>query len=207
MSRVVWVVVLLFAVMVVPSEARPTVVHLNDGLENALFSAAATGNLGKVSAIVGRGAAVNVRDQNGDTPLHWAVGHGHYAVAEFLIAHGADVHARDRAGETPLFGADGKRVAELLIAHGATVDSRDFVGQTPLDKAAWRGRLGVMRVLIAHGANVNARDHHGFMPLDNAAWSGGDRVAAEALLRSHGAVESRVPGMILPARRAAQKGQ
>ncbi|MHB8453914.1 MAG: ankyrin repeat domain-containing protein [Acidiferrobacterales bacterium] len=164
--------------------------------EDMLFRAAQTGNLAMAKSLVARGAKVNARDQFGDTPLHWAAGHGNTAVVRLLIAHGADVNARDLHGETPLFGADNKAVVDLLLEHGALVNGRDVIGQTPLDKAAWRGRIPVIKSLIAHGADVNARDVNGYTALDNAAWSGSDSGAVEALLRAHGAVASRLPGMI-----------
>ena len=167
-----------------------------EALENQLFQAVETGNLKQVEHLVAQGATVTTEDQFGDTPLHWAVGHGHSAVAAFLVAHGADVSARDRKGQTPLFGADNSAVAKLLIRHGAKVGVRDVLGQTPLATAAWRGRLAVVKVLIAHGADVNARDKRGFTPLDNAAWAGRGSPAVEAVLRAHGAVASRTPGLI-----------
>ena len=165
-------------------------------MENALFTAAATGNLVQARMLLKQGAKVDARDQHGDTPLHWAAGHGYPEMVKLLISKGADVNARDRHGQTPLFGADNAAVARLLIAHGALVNTRDVIGQTPLDRAAWAGRILVIRVLLDHHALVNARDINGFTPLDNAAWSGGNSLAVEALLRAHGAVFSRVPGSI-----------
>ncbi len=189
MKRFVWLFVVFFGFMVSNSWAK-------DARENALFKAVETGNLTLVNSLIVDGVKVSARDQFGDTPLHWAVGHGHTAVARLLITHGADVNARDLHGETPLFGADNEATVDLLIAHGALVNARDFLGQTPLDKAAWRGRIPVIKTLIAHGADVNARDVNGFTALDNAAWSGSDSSAVKALLRSDGAVASRVPGLI-----------
>ena len=165
-------------------------------LTNALFAAVAKGNLARVKLLVKEGAKVGVRDQFGDTPLHWASGHGYLPVVKYLISDGAEVNARDFHGQTPLFGADNAAIAEVLIAHGAQVNARDTIGQTPLDRAAWDGRIPVIKVLLAHGAHVNARDMNGFTPLDNAAWSGPNSRAVEALLRAHGGVFSRVPGSI-----------
>jgi hypothetical protein len=45
------------------------------------------------------------------TPLHWAAGYGHTAVAAALLAHGADVNAKDDhgcGGRSPIRG-DGRR--------------------------------------------------------------------------------------------------
>jgi ankyrin repeat protein len=45
------------------------------------------------------------KDSNGYTPLMWAAGYGHEAVAELLLKKGADVEAKDNNGRTALYGA------------------------------------------------------------------------------------------------------
>jgi len=44
---------------------------------------------------------VNIRDDNGDTPLHYAVLTERRSVAELLAARGADLYAENDDGETP----------------------------------------------------------------------------------------------------------
>jgi hypothetical protein len=56
-----------------------------------------------VKALIGRGADVNVRRDDGCTPLHEACMSGSYGVVKYLIAKGAHVNAReDTYGDTPL---------------------------------------------------------------------------------------------------------
>lgn len=58
-----------------------------------------------VHLLVSRGASVNSRRKDGNTPLHFAVGVGawwHVSGVEALIAEGADVNAKNDNGETPL---------------------------------------------------------------------------------------------------------
>jgi len=60
---------------------------------------------------------VNVRDADGDTPLHKAAWRGHAAVVSVLLAHKADTAIKDNAGSTALDEAKttgSKAVADLL---------------------------------------------------------------------------------------------
>jgi ankyrin repeat protein len=43
-------------------------------------------------------AGINIRDRQGETPLHLAVKLGRRAATKFLLSHGANVHARDGDG-------------------------------------------------------------------------------------------------------------
>ncbi len=52
--------------------------------------------------LIGAGALVNIRDENGMTPLHYAVRNGYAECAEVLLKAGADANATNRAGQTPL---------------------------------------------------------------------------------------------------------
>src|SRR5208282_3238049 len=45
--------------------------------------------------LVAKGADVNDKCQNGQTPLIWAASTGHVDRMEFLLAHGANIHAKD----------------------------------------------------------------------------------------------------------------
>ncbi len=70
-------------------------------VDDALFEAAAKGDLQTVRSLAGKGANVNARNAMGETPLHVAKSE---EVARFLMERGADVNARDNDFEmTPLF--------------------------------------------------------------------------------------------------------
>jgi ankyrin repeat protein len=55
-------------------------------LEEMLIEAVRSGSKRKVSHILGLGKInINVKDENGYTPLHWAASHGHAEIMLFLI--------------------------------------------------------------------------------------------------------------------------
>jgi ankyrin repeat protein len=75
------------------------------------------------------------RDDNGQTPLSWAVQYGRKAVVELLVSKGVNLESRDNEGQTPLSWAarDGRKaIVELLVEKGANIDSKDNSGWTPV---------------------------------------------------------------------------
>ena len=76
-----------------------------------------------------KGADVESKIYDGQTPLSWAAEKGHEAVVKLLLEKGADVESKDRHdGQTPLSWAAEKgheAVVKLLLEKGADVESKD----------------------------------------------------------------------------------
>lgn len=71
--------------------------------------------------LIDNGADLNIRNDEGFTPLHGAAGEGQKELVVILIAHGADVNARNKRGWTPLRWAEAqsqKEMARILVAAG-----------------------------------------------------------------------------------------
>jgi len=152
-----------------------------------IHDAVEKGDLADMKRHLARGAAVNARNKDGNTPLHWATFSGQTEAAELLIKYGAEVNVRDKNGRTPLHWAarsGDTEIAEMLLNHGAGVNARDEYGWTPLGVAAALGCTKTAEVLIKYGAEVNAEDKGGRTPLHWAAGLGYTETAD--LLQWHG---------------------
>eukprot|EP00730_Choanoeca_flexa_P006685 TRINITY_DN12203_c2_g4_i2.p1 TRINITY_DN12203_c2_g4~~TRINITY_DN12203_c2_g4_i2.p1 ORF type:complete len:294 (+),score=43.58 TRINITY_DN12203_c2_g4_i2:140-1021(+) len=108
--------------------------------------------------LIGKGADMDAKNRDNSTPLHFACGCGHLAVAEMLIGKGADMQAKTKDNNfTPLHLAciNGHlAVAEMLIGKGADMDAKNRVGKTPLDLCKSRK---MRRHLKQAAASVQAR--------------------------------------------------
>jgi len=83
---------------------------------------------------------INVKDEEGNTYLMWAVDFNLKNVCEALIEAGADVNSENNSGRTPLhtcgLAYNRAYLANLLIQNKAELNRRDKIGFTPLDYAA-----------------------------------------------------------------------
>lgn len=78
----------------------------------------------RVATLLAAGADPNQLDDQGMTPLIWAVYGGHLEITELLCRGGADVDLRRATGETALWHAEDDfglfEIAAVLRHHGAT---------------------------------------------------------------------------------------
>lgn len=103
-----------------------------------LFSVLQLNDINLVEHLIGRNANINMKDNNGFTPLHFSVMENNEEITRLLIENGAEIDAIDKWGNTPLWrsamNSDGKTsIAELLIKHGADVKKENFSGVSPED--------------------------------------------------------------------------
>ena len=101
-------------VVVVPSPQA----EANTEADNALIDAAQRGSIESVKQYLDAGADMNVKDDSGWTPLHWAASKVHNKIAKLLIEKGADVNAVNKDGLAPLDYAENETFG-VLIDHGA----------------------------------------------------------------------------------------
>jgi len=130
------------------------------------------------NSLINHGADVNARDDNGWTPVMYAVQNLDLAsdvrVISALLDRGAEVNAVSKRGETPLTLAcqdhmdfngkgQGRRTAavKLLLARGAAVNFHARFSDPPLLLAAEDRNLETVRALLSQGANVNSQNREG----------------------------------------------
>jgi ankyrin repeat protein len=140
----------------------------------------------RIEKLILKGADINARAANGQTPLHVAGDHGSYGAIRVLLDAKANPNIKDQQGRTPVQLAIGYDSAiEMLLAGGAEpsdilvasfagrvdlvqgflakdkalVGARTLSGETALHFAARRGHVKVAEVLLSQGADVNAIDN------------------------------------------------
>lgn len=124
------------------------------------------------------GAAPNMKNIRGQTPLHAVIDGGHSygnkheeAVLKLLLEAGADITARNKDGQTPLQYAiimDSPSAVRLLLEHGATVKE---CNRTPGDLIV-RSHFDIVATLYQHGLDPHWKDEHGLNALHHAASQG-----------------------------------
>jgi len=100
--------------------------------DRLIFAAVRANNTEKLNGIIVKGHKVNIKDDNGYTPLHIAAVHNYAEIAEMLIKNGADVNSKDKNGETPLFYAirfASPDVASVLLVHKADMEVSNYTGE------------------------------------------------------------------------------
>jgi quinoprotein dehydrogenase-associated probable ABC transporter substrate-binding protein len=154
-----------------------------------LQNAVTANDLDRVRYLTTRGAPLEARDGEGDTPLINAARFGFDAVATYLLEHKADPNIADRSGWTPLSfaaWADDAALVGALARHGAALEAKDKDELSALAIAAQNGKRRAVEALVAAGADLNAPvAKGGYSPLMLASVSGSDEIV-KALI-DHGA--------------------
>ncbi|MBP7709587.1 MAG: ankyrin repeat domain-containing protein [Rickettsiales bacterium] len=106
---------------------------------------------------------VNVKNDDGFTPLHFAATNGSIAVDQVLIAAGADVNAQASEKKrrwTPIHYAaqfGHVEVIDALIKAGVSKEAKTGFGLTPLVVGAEFGHVKVVEFMLSLGADKNAQ--------------------------------------------------
>lgn len=126
---------------------------------SALIYASEKGNINIMQYLIDNGIDVNGKaDDNGDTPLLWAVtGENPYEASKLLIENGADINATNDSGVAPatILAASTPKVVKLLKDNGADLDTKFLDYYPPIAIAAGAGNLEIVKALVENGADVN----------------------------------------------------
>lgn len=165
--RHVWLLLLILAASCVaqarsvPSRKTPqTAKHLKT-LDQAVLQATQNGDLTALKAALKRGANINARSKNGQTPLMLTVRQGNISLVKLMLDKGAKVNLQDQSGRTALSHVAAQNfttIVKLLQSHGARAsegDSALLLGE------ALMGDPAQIKRLVAIGVDREIRDRDG----------------------------------------------
>ena len=162
---------------------EPDKAYERNGYGHTLLHLAAHGGSREILDTLLQGSPdLEVQDNDGTTPLLFAVKSCRPDITELLLDLGTSVEHRDHEGMTALHLAarcrDPQVVRRFLNRDGLDLEILDAKKHTPLHHAAGWGRVDNIRLLLEAGADPMAKNQDGETALDIAQDSGRERAAA-----------------------------
>lgn len=114
-----------------------------------------------VKAEIDKGANVNAKNDNEETPLHLAAYQNNPKIIELLVENGADINAKGCFSEmTPLMiaaqNSDNPAVIEAMVKYGADVNEKNMGDLSAVDYAAYKNKNpAILETLFRYGGNIN----------------------------------------------------
>lgn len=149
--------------------------HADQGESNLLFQSLCYINPEFLDQVISRGASLEVRNEDGSTPLLEFASQSNLKAVERLLDRSVNLQARTNDGRTALHLAamnNHPAVVGSLISRGAPRGAKDQDGFTPLMRGCQKGLTKVLKILLDHDADLNARSDHGQTALHYAAREG-----------------------------------
>jgi len=137
--------------------------------KTALQYAAISDHKDVVKLLLDKGADVNTKDKNGQTPLDIILNRNqrqisqnpnHADIMEMLLANGAEILSIHTASKIRNL-----EKVKAFLEKGIDVNTKDDNGQTALHIAIISDNQEIVKLLIDEGADVNAKDENGMTPL------------------------------------------
>lgn len=145
-----------------------------------------------VEYLLEKGADVNVKNLEGETPLHYAVGSDSTRIVAILCENGANVNLKNKQGVTPVVKAVQRQKSDaldIMLKYKADLSIADNDGKTALHYAAIAGNGKMAEYLVSKGPDINAKDNNGHGPAYYAAYYGNNKIAKKLILSGSNAEE------------------
>lgn len=152
-----------------------------DGIfaQKNIFDIARTGTLVDIKkAAIADPKCLNLKNENGYTPLILACYRGNLEVAKFLIENSKTVNISCDMG-TPLMAATYKgqtEIVQLLLDNNANPNIADANGTTPLIFCAMFGNEKILDLLLKYKVNKQQKDKEGKTAFEFAVFSGNEKI-------------------------------
>ena len=102
--------------------------------------------------------------------LHRACKSGNSEAVLIFLKAGANPNLANKSERTPMHKSyQFKEIVKILIGFNGKVNAKDKNGASPMHRAAYKGRIEVMRELVENGADLHARDFNLVMPVEMVA--------------------------------------
>ncbi|CAL8309147.1 unnamed protein product [Lota lota] len=167
---------------------------VNSLQESLLHVAAEHGRLSLLGLILRRGARLDLRDQEGRTPLHRAANRGHGEVIRALVKAGACLYTLDAQRQNPIHltaANEDLDCAQALVMEERSRRVEDQAEPTFLHRAAQEDDQSLAQKLLQAGAAVDVRTRQDKTALFYAV-SGNSERTAGVLLEAGAAVDQVV---------------
>lgn len=136
--------------------------------------------IGLIKLLMQKGAKINAQDNEGNTPLHWAVGYGLTEMVKLLIGN-TNINQKNNAGYTPLYLAFLKghgAIINLLIVKGADNNAKDNNQSSILHWVIKNNKDEFLGPLIAKKeTDIHVKDSEGVTPLHLVVMNGNFNIA------------------------------
>lgn len=129
----------------------------------AIFTAIKVGMQEMLLDVLKKGVDINLRNEQGFTPLMLAIEYDNTEIINLLIENGADIECRTQQ-YTPLMFAvqEGKfSIVQLLIRKGANINSATDEGLTVLMIAIRDNHINIVELLLKNGVDVDLKTKEG----------------------------------------------
>ncbi len=131
-------------------------------LNRHLIQASEKCQIDVAKALIEKGADINAANEQGITPLHWAVMKESREAVQLFVSSGANAGQSNKAGYSPLdLACVGANLAliETFIKMGATVSGE--CKNAALREATNKGQKEAIQFFLENGADVNGEDSDG----------------------------------------------
>ena len=151
---------------------------------------------------------VDVKNDQGNAPIHCAIHAGNAKNLEVMLSYNVDPNMPDKNGNIPLCmaAATGNiSMVSVLLSYHAKVDGCNSAGYTPFALAAGHGYIKIMEMLYKNGASLNTQVNNDNTPLHIASQYG-HRAAVKLLLSCGASPHTRNKQGFTPFITAAMNG-